>query len=361
MKHPLKLKWSRRVVFWFVNALLAVLCAGCLLWEQQVAGTLTTLDAARTWRGENEMHFSQLACYFPRQSMLRETDVLTFRGTLSGKLLEASLEPSENGALYTDAYYGDGTVSVSTERARASGVQAFGVSGDFFRFHPLTLRSGNYLSDSDLMKDRVLLDETLAWTLFGGMDLAGMSVTIDGSSYYVAGVVRMEDDPYSTLANGASSGTIFLSYSALEEIQGSLEVAGYELVAPEPITGFAKGLVEEHLPLDGAALLDNGRRYSFSNLMAVAGDFGKRSMGRSGIIFPYWENALRMTEDLTSLGLVLALVLGALPCVSLLVLGIRQLVRLLRRLKMALSRRISTGMEQAREKKWEKSRQKKED
>lgn len=362
MKRPLKLKWNRRTVFWCINAVLALLCALCLLWEAQVAGTLTTLDAARTWRGENEMRFVQLACYLPREGLLEENEIASFRNTLSTKLQEASLEAPENGALYTDAYYGESSISVSTDRARATGVQAFGVSGDFFRFHPLTLRSGNYLSDSDLMKDRVLLDENLAWTLFGGMDLTGMSVTIGKREYYVAGVVHMEDDQYSTLANDASGGTIFLSYSALEEIEGgSLGISGYELVAPNPITGFAKGLVEENLQLGKGVLLDNSSRYTFGNLLSVAKDYGKRSMGRSGIIFPYWENALRMTEDLAALGVVLALLLGALPVGSLLVLGVKKLTRLLRSGKAKLTRKVADDLERTRERRWERSRKKKED
>lgn len=362
MKRPLKLKWNRRTAFWLVNAVLALLCAICLVWESQVAGTLSTLDAARTWRGENEMRFVQLACYLPREGLLSENEILSFRSTMSAKIQEASLEGSDERTLYTDAYYGESTISVSTDRARANEVHAFGVSGDFFRFHPLTLRSGNYLSDSDLMKDRVLLDENLAWTLFGGMDLVGMSVTIGEKEYYVAGVVQMEEDKYSSLANDASGGTIFLSYSALEEIEyGSLGIAGYELVSPNPITGFGKGLVEENLSLGKGVLLDNSSRYSVSNLLSVAKDYGKRSMGRSGIIFPYWENALRMTEDLAALALVLAFLFGTLPVVSVLVLGIRKLTKLLKQLKANVTHKVKDDLESARLRRWEKAQQKKED
>ena len=63
-------------------------------------------------------------------------------------------------------------LTVSTERGNAQ-VKVTGVGGDYFRFHPLKLRSGSYLMETDLMKDRVLLDEELAWKLFGGMELTG--------------------------------------------------------------------------------------------------------------------------------------------------------------------------------------------
>ena len=360
MKHPLK--WDRRRVFWGINAVLAVLCALCLLLQAQVIHTLPTLNAAHTWRGENELRFAQIACYLPQDGLLQESEIFSFRQTLSSKLMAASLEAPQGGALYTDAYYGQGSVTVKSSRGVSAKANALGVAGDFFRFHPLELRSGNYLADSDLMKDRVLLDETLAWTLFGGMELTGLSVTIGTKDYYVAGVVRLEDDKYSTLANKSTGGNIFLSYSALKELEGdSLGVAGYEIVLPDPITDFGKNLVKDNLRTEGAEIVENSGRYTLARLWQVARDFGKRSMGRSGILFPYWENALRMTEDLAALDLVLALLFGALPAVSLLVLAIRTVIRLLKKLRSGLASKVAADVEKKREKRWEKARETRED
>jgi hypothetical protein len=38
------------------------------------------------------------------------------------------------------------------------------------------------------MHDRVVLDEEMAWKLFGAKDVSGLQVTIAGSPYLVAGV-----------------------------------------------------------------------------------------------------------------------------------------------------------------------------
>ena len=84
-------------------------------------------------------------------------------------------------------------------------------------------------------------------------------------------------------------------------------------------------------------------------------------MGRSGILFPYWENALRMTEDLAALDLVLALLFGALPAVSLLVLAIRTVIRLLKKLRSGLASKVAADVEKNREKRWEKARETRED
>ena len=119
--------------------------------------------------------------------------------------------------------------------------------------------------------------------------------------------------------------------------------------------------MKDNLRTDGAEIVENSDRYSLARLWQVARDFGKRSMGRSGILFPYWENALRMTEDLAALDLVLALLFGALPAVSLLVLAIRTVLRLLKTLRRWLVRRVEDDVEKTREKRWEKAQETKED
>ena len=47
------------------------------------------------------------------------------------------------------------------------------------------------------MEDRVLLDRATAWLLFGGMDLTGMSFSLNGTPVVVAGVYSHETDAFS--------------------------------------------------------------------------------------------------------------------------------------------------------------------
>ena len=75
--------------------------------------------------------------------------------------------------VYTDAYCAFGKTSVTGDHG-SSDASVIAVGGNYFLFHPLELVSGTYFSESDVMHDRVVLDETLAWKLFGGSNLAGM-------------------------------------------------------------------------------------------------------------------------------------------------------------------------------------------
>lgn len=109
-------------------------------------------------------------------------------------MIDASLEAPEGGSLYQDAWSGTATSVAVSGPAGKSNVKTYGVGGDFFLFHPYTLLSGSYIAESDFAQDRVVLDENLAWQLFGSSDVAGMEVTIGERNYPVAGVVRLEDD-----------------------------------------------------------------------------------------------------------------------------------------------------------------------
>lgn len=348
---------SKKWIFWSINGLLALLAMVFLLLMHSVCTALPTLHAAETWAGESEMQFAQVACYLPNDQMLEEQQIWEFRQTLEKQLTEASLVAPENGSLYTDAFAAHGTLTVTGERGNAQ-VKVIGVGGDFFRFHPLQLRSGSYLAETDLMQDRVILDEELAWKLFGGMDLTGLSVTINGADYYVAGVVSREKDRYSSMAYTDGAG-MFMSYSALKRCQESVAIGCYEAVIPNPISSFAKNLVQEQFPLNDGVLVENSSRYSLGNLLEVIGDFGKRSMGLNGIIYPYWENAVRYTEDYAALLLVLTVLFAIPPAVSVTVFLIRWIRTCWRKGTTSLKEKVTSGIERRREAKWQQTAGKK--
>ena len=355
MKHiTLSKKW---IVLW-VNVLLVVFSGLCIFGLLRVCTALPTMDAADSWAVESEMSFAQLACYLPADRTIEQTDIYSFRQTLKTKLTEASMEAPENGSLFTDAYSGASTLTVTTERGNAQ-VKVTGVGGDYFRFHPLKLRSGSYLMETDLMKDRVILDEELAWKLFGGTELTGLSVTINGAEYYVAGVVAREKDPYSSIAY-ADGAAMFMSYEAMKALDDSAGITCYEIAMPNPITAFAKNMVSEHFPLNNGVVVENSSRYSLGNLLKVIGDFGKRSMGQNGIIYPYWENAVRLTEDYAALYLVLAVLFALTPAISTLVLAYRLCKAGMKKGTHLVKNGIESGIERRREEKWQKAAEKRE-
>ena len=345
----------RRWRLFLASCILVALVLVCFAIFQGIAGTLESIHAADRFRGDNEMRFAQLACFMPEDSGKTEEDIRLFHQTLDQKLIDASLEAPEGASLYTDAYSGRINLSVSGDHGSAT-VKAIGVGGNFFQFHPLRLRSGSYISENDFMQDRVVLDETLAWQLFGGFDVAGLSVTIDGKPFYVAGVVRRESD-FATKEAYLDGASMFLSYSAMKSLDENSTITCYEIVMPDPISGFARGVLTENFDVGTGDIVENSSRYSLENLFSVIGDFGKRSMRNNGVIYPYWENAVRLTEDYLALLLLLMLLFGLCPAVTLLVLAIRQVIRTWRTLKREVPARLDRARERRREKLYEKGRE----
>lgn len=328
-----------------VLVVLALLCA----WGLHRSRTmLITQSAAQAWRGESDLRFAQVSVFLPNDTLATEDHVYTFRQALESAFVEASLEAAEGGSLYTDAYAGKTTLNVQSERASVS-VQTLGVGGEFFLFHPLRLLSGSYLSERDFMQDRVLLDENLAWSLFGSSDVVGQTVTIQGREYPVAGVVALEDDPSTKKARTAGEPLMFMCYDALNALTQT-GISSYELVAPNMVSGYALGLVEEKFQPTGGVVVENSRRFSAASLGKIVLAFGTRSMNEKGVIYPYWENAARRCEDYAALYLLLMVLFLTYPVV----LAVVVLARLARHTAVRVSEEVTQTVEQKIEENKEK-------
>lgn len=338
---------KKQLVWLLINAGLAVLALLCVWGLNAVTSALPTQSAAKAWRGENEMRFAQVSAFLPEDEKTDESSIEAFRRTLDQKMIDASLEAAEGGSLYDDAYSGSATVSVTSGKTTLS-VKTIGVGGDFFLFHPLTLRSGSYLTANDYMNDRVLLDEELAWALFGSYDVAGMSIQIGERTYPVAGVVHREDDFASKKAYQDGPG-MFMSYAALNAISET-KISAYEVVMPDMISGFAEGIVKDNFPVGGGTVVENTGRYGVLRLWEVLTAYGERSMNTQGIIYPYWENAARLTEDYAALLLLFTVLFAVCPVVSAAVWTVRTVKRLAVKAAGAAGKKLDEKIEAEKEK-----------
>lgn len=313
-----------------IQTALSVFCFAML---GRVRGMLKTQSAADAWKGDGEDRFAQVSAFMPVTATKTLDDIRSFRAELENEFVQNSMEAPEGGSLYTDAYSGRTSLSVSGKSPGSVTVTAVGAGGNYFLFHPLTLLSGGYISDEDYMADRVVLDAQTAFNLFGSSDVAGMEVTINGRNFPIAGVVQSEADFATNAAlaagnesSGDTGGTstststntamIYMSYSALNAM-AELPIDCYEIVLPDPVSGFAKKLMTEKFPIGGGAIVQNTGRFSVSRLISVMGAFGKRAMTTNGVIYPYWENAARMAESYAALYLLLGTLLAIMPAVCL--------------------------------------------
>ncbi len=338
-----KIRW-RLVIPCCVLTILSVLF---YLQFRAVGAAFPATETAATWRGTNEMRFAQIACYLPTDEGQTEDAIYTFRETLNQALVEASIESTGEGSLYTDAYSGLSSLSVSSDRASAT-LDAIGVGGDFFLFHPLKLISGSYLQPDDLMQDGVVLDREAAWKLFGGYDLTGMTVTIGGMPYLVMGVVERETDRYTT-KEFESTGSVFLAYSALQKLD-STPITCYEVVMPNPVRQFAKNMISDKFTIGNGEIVEISSRFAPAGMLSVYKNFGKRAMQTLPLVYPYWENAQRAAENYAALYLLLAVLTILLPAFCAVFFSVRFLRRKIRSGVQNTKEKIAARIEAQKEK-----------
>lgn len=293
-----------------------ILALGLQLFSGYLKNQLTHEMVADQWDKEGgtahiSVYFSESEKYGLKDSL----DATAFRlenwyqqilKELENASITVDTEQNPTARLAVYGYSASGKIQLNTEHGNAE-VKAYGVGGDFFQFHPLKLVYGSYFSESDLMQDRIVIDTETAWKLFGSNDVVGMFVKIDGIPHMVVGVYERESGHFNDAA-GNDESCAYVSHSTLYEHgqYHGLETAEY--LIPNPVSGFAAGLVQTQYSGMDVEIVENQKRYDFLPLLNVIRAFGTRSMGLSGITFPYWENIARGYEDVLAGLLLLELI-----------------------------------------------------
>jgi hypothetical protein len=374
IKKPPK-KW---LIFSAVSLVSLILAAVCAIMFNASGRSLKSQQAAETWAGGSGVKYAQISVFAPSGS-LDTGKIAGFRQKIISSVKDTMPKSVKN--VYTDAYCAFGKTSVTGDHG-SSDASVIAVGGNYFLFHPLELVSGTYFSESDVMHDRVVLDETLAWKLFGGSNLAGMTVTIGDKPFVVAGVVKRESDKsdrtaydggaglymlydaYNSLGaassgvtdtssdtgtaagsssgnatgTGASSGTGTGTSSgagAGTESTAAAPIVCYEVVMPNPVKAFAAGFAQTELNADKSLeIVENSSRFTSGSIYKnVLKNYGKRTMHTNGIEFPYWENAARLTENRCGVLLALRIFFLLCPAVFAIILIIKLYIHIKRKLK----------------------------
>lgn len=320
--------------------------------SNHMAESQETQNMAARWSEKGGV--SQVSCFFSREADVQEEDILFFEHSLNKALEEASIvseSENENARLWADAYSATGRVAIASDRGSVE-VSAIGTGGDFFLFHPLKLLSGGFFSGSDVMKDYIIVDEDIAWQLFGSNDIAGQIVTINNIPHIVAGVIEREDGRIAEAA-GLNAPLAYVSYDTLSQYGVNYGLNTYEIVMPNPVTGYAQNYVSENIGVseNEVEVVENSTRYSLPNLFKMLMQFGTRSMRSKAIIYPYWENIARGYEDILGLFLVFMTVLYLYPAV-LLVIAIVRAWKHKTWTARSVCRRIGDKIDRLREKRW---------
>ena len=314
---------TRKQIILMITAVLSLLAFLILtIASNGLSGGLDTQNMAGRWSEKGGV--SQISCFFSRDSGVDENTIKGFEHALEAALLEASItseSPNANARLWADAYSASGKLVITGNSSQVE-VNAIGVGGDFFLFHPLYLLNGSYFSGSDLMQDHIIIDEDIAWQLFGSNDVVGQQVTIGGVPHLIGGVIRRDSGRMNDNAGNGSS-IAYVSFETMHKNLGEFAVINhYEIVMPNPVSKFALGIVKEKIGVAESEIeiVENTTRYQLLPLLEVLRNFGMRSMNGKAIIYPYWENIAKGYEDILALLLVFRFLFLLYPVILLVIL-----------------------------------------
>lgn len=308
---------SKRILIIIVNAASLLFFLVMTLFASALKKSLPDQQTVSRW-SDGSMPYAQVSVYFEGSSAQVTDNIFMTRVNMDKKMVENSLSSDKDDArLWTDAFSTAQekiTVSVGTSVSEA---EMIATGGDFFLFHPQDLLYGSYYSDDDVMQDRVVIDEVLAWRLYGSSDIAGMPVTINGKYFFVAGVFRQSDNSDIEKVYGDKP-RIFMSYQGYELLGMYPRYICYEACVPDLVTGAGVQMVTEAMSADenSCRIVENSARYDIKNRFGVIKNFGMRSVVDKAVVYPYWENAARITEDKSALLLALQMLGLLMPVVT---------------------------------------------
>ena len=318
---------KRTTLFLIILAVgLGIFCAVSAVVRVSVVSELADSDLAAQWQA-GDTEYVHVSAFISEDAQRTAESFLLMGSNVDNALAAVALVPeNENARLWADAYSGEASVTVSNEYNTQTAI-ATCTGGDYFLFHPVEMLSGWYYSESDNTDTLVILDENLAWRLFGGTDIAGMALEINGYACTVAGVAKVPDNEDELAAYGEEL-RLYMSCSFYERQGQDINMTCYEALVPEPVTGFgletivaALGLSESQCELE-----EYTGRYSFKSCLETAEEYRQRTQRTNKIYYPWWENYAKGIDSQNALWGVLTVVFAGVAGIVILVLGVKLFV-----------------------------------
>ena len=341
------LRWLLRRWKWILWGLIVLVCLG--VWhglcrgDRKVVSELTDQTAYVRWETDDKP-YAQASVYLPEDNAISDSVIPTIRLAIENALSAAGVPSTD----YPWFYAASKTEQVTLQNGIASSnVELTLVTGDYFRIHPMVLRKGWYMSEDDVMHDRIILDRQTAWDLFYSDNVVGEFLEWNGQRYQVAAVVDYPAGKYNSEASdgtrrawayadspGVTGGSSVPSDSEDKSDAASADAmpsgstgsdVSYtclEMVLPQPVKNFAlstlQAAVKELVPED-TTYTDNAGRFSLENRWNVLRHLSTRGISDKAIGYPYYENAAKLVENHLALRLIPEAMLLAIMGISVLI------------------------------------------
>lgn len=326
------------IVLLSINIAILLICAVLFAVIMSLKKSYSMENAAKLWSSDVFV-YSQISAYLTPDAGMDIMSVYNMRSAVESKLKENSIvkdeSTDEDGRLWIDSSSGECSLTVTGNNGSCE-TAAMGTWGDFFTFHPEPLLSGSYYSNEDVNFDRIILDKECSWQLFGAVDTAGMTVTINNMTFHVAGVVDTPDNERDRLAYGDKP-RVYIPFEAMQILSPDTKMTAYEVCIPEIVKDFGSSIMEDIKPAgdDQCIITDQSGRFDVIGLFKKFGDLPQMAMSDKGLRYPWFENRARGAELIAGVLTGVMVYMLIIPAVSL-VYGLFMIVKLLGMLCHAL-------------------------
>lgn len=269
--------------------------------------------ATEIWQNNSEDSFAQTSVFLAEDSGFTTDSLNSVRAEFVKELRNASIQTDDGSLPFAEAYSSQmGTFTVRGDLIGRSDAILTAVGGDFFMFRSFRLINGSFFSDGDLMQDGAVIDRSLAWSLYGSCDVAGMNLYINGVKFYISGVIENPDTepekdcigklPRIYISYDGATGLSAMSVSDETPINysaGFRRITCYETVLPNPVENFAYNAVKKQFAesyKDKYSIVKNSTRFSPSVRAKAFKKIADYAVIKNNINYPYWENASRLVE-----------------------------------------------------------------
>lgn len=285
-------------------------------------------NAAEKW--DSDGGCAQISCFFAEDAGVTVDNIGGAKASMLTALKNISVVPEENQKLIPEAYStsaGQATIKSDTTKGR-SNAEIIAVGGDFFLFRDFDFIDGSYFTDIDVMQDGAVIDRNLAWALYGSDNISGKNIYINGTKFYIAGVIDIPQTKYEKKTVGelpvayiSYGGANLLDNSSYSVLNGKDSMGGgndfmpadtglkkitcYECIMPDPVENYAYNAVDNYFSLsceNKYTIVNNSERFKPSVRAKAFRNLSDYAVISNSVIYPYWENASRIVEfKLTSM------------------------------------------------------------
>jgi len=262
-----------------------------------MSGSLDYLDAGERWSADGE-RFAVITLYTEEGSALSGDQVGSWVRAVDAKLLESSVAPNENARSWAYTYAAEETMTVTGPRDKTT-AEVIAAGGDFFVFHPQEFVCGSAFLNDASNPNGVVIDEDLAWKIFGATGIVGMEMTVDGIPFIVTGVSRRASEHGIYDYTYGERPRMYMSYAGYIKLRGDENhITMFETALPNAVKGFARNIFNSAVTAneDTMTVTEATDRFSIPNRFSNMKILKYSWIRENKIEYPYWENEAKVAD-----------------------------------------------------------------